>query len=170
MDITDSRIIALSLYALVLGVALGICFLVFSLARMIVTPSKAAGVRSRLYYDLVTFIFDIAYALFSSCCVALLFFGANNGRIRLLGLVFCAVGFALWHMLVGRRLIRAAGKLVLCCRRILKKALMYTVVPVLHFLSYPFRKVVSDIRVANENRKKQKKRKNDHKKEGGFTL
>ncbi len=169
MDITDSQIVVLSVYSLCLGVFLGICYFVFTFVRLVLTPSFAAGVRRQFYSDVVIFVFDIAYALFSSCCVALLFFGANNGRIRLLGLGGCALGFALWHFIAGRGLIRAARKLVYLVRRILKKIFMHTAVPVFRFVTEPFQWVWHDTKTDIAKRKEQskKKKKTKKKKETG---
>lgn len=164
MDITDSQVALLSVYSLCLGVFLGICYFAFTFVRLVLTPTFAKGARRQLYSDAVIFVFDIAYALFSSCCVALLFFGANNGRIRLLGLCGCALGFALWHLIAGRRLIRATKKLVYLVRRALKKIFMHTVVPVFRFISEPFRWVWRDTKTDIAKRKGQRKKKKTKKK------
>lgn len=117
MDITDSRVIALTGYSLVLGVALGICWGVWSFIRIVLTPSHKTDVKSRVLCDMITFIFDVVFALFASVCAVFLFFGANNGRIRLLGLAGCAAGFAVYHVLLGKRLLKTGERFIFAVRR-----------------------------------------------------
>ena len=163
MNITDSRILALVGYSLILGVALGVCFLLISLIRLMLTPTRTEGVKSRFYVDLVTFIFDILFALFSAVSVSLLFFGANDGDVRLLGLVGCTAGFVLWHCLAGRRIICAAGRAVALGRRLIKRAFCLTVLPVVSFIICPFRGLIADYKAVREKKKKEKEKKRSKK-------
>ena len=117
MDITDQKVLILIAYSLVLGVFLGLCWGVLSFVRIVLTPSSKTDVKSRIVCDLITFFFDVFFALFSSVAAVFLFFGANNGRIRLLGLVGCGVGFIVYHALIGKRLLKIAERFVLTVRR-----------------------------------------------------
>ncbi|MCI8589805.1 MAG: hypothetical protein HFE77_03740 [Clostridiales bacterium] len=117
MDITDRRVLLLTAYSLVLGVFLGLCWGVLSFIRIVLTPSAKTDVKSRIMCDMITFFFDVFFALFSSVAAVFLFFGANNGRIRLLGLVGCGVGFVVYHTLIGKRLLKAAERFVHIVRR-----------------------------------------------------
>lgn len=174
MNISDSRILALGGYSLVLGVALGVCYFLISFVRLMLTPTKTEGVKSRFYIDLVTFIFDIIFSLFSAVSVSLLFFGANDGNIRLLGLVGCGAGFALWHYLAGRRILRAAGRAVAFARRLIKRVVCIVLLPIAKFILNPFRALISDYTSARKEKKKIKRKEKEKKKSRkngeGYTL
>lgn len=153
MDITDHKILILGAYSLVLGVLLGVCWGVLSFVRIIVTPRNPTTVRARAMHDLITFFFDIFYALFAAVCTVFLFFGANNGRIRLLGIAGCAVGFSLYHYTVGKRLIEYFSRFVGAVRRALRFVWHHTVGVPVQFVCAFAGKRISDVRARRAQRR-----------------
>lgn len=170
MDITDSRVIALTGYSLVLGVALGICWGVWSFIRIVLTPSHKTDVKSRVLCDMITFIFDVVFALFASVCAVFLFFGANNGRIRLLGLAGCAAGFAVYHVLLGKRLLKTGERFIFAVRRALRFIYRKTLQRVFRMFGHMFTAPVRVIKRRARLRKPKRKQKRRAQPEEKFTM
>ncbi|MCI8331398.1 MAG: hypothetical protein HFE78_01025 [Clostridiales bacterium] len=167
MDITDHKVLILIAYSLVLGVFLGFCWGALSFVRIVLTPSHKSDIKSRIVCDLITFFFDVFFALFSSVAAVFLFFGANNGRIRLLGLVGCGVGFIVYHTLIGKRLLTIAERFVLTVRRglvfIYRKTLGRMFAMFKNMFTAPFRFVKRRIGQRTKKVKATKRRKSTEK-------
>ncbi len=156
MDISDSRILALTGYSLVLGALLGVCWGLLSFVRILLTPIEARSIKGRAVQDIVTFFCDISFALFAAICTVFLFFGANGGRIRLLGLVGCAVGFCAFHYTVGLRLIRFFSRFVGGIRRGIRWVWRHTFGAVWDLSKRLCRRPVNALRRKREQRVRRK--------------
>ncbi|MBQ7006273.1 MAG: spore cortex biosynthesis protein YabQ [Oscillospiraceae bacterium] len=113
MNVTDIELLWLLGYSVLLGILLALAYDIFTFFRMLLTSAGSGGAVGRMLSDAVTFVFDILYALFSGICVVLLFFGVNSGRVRLIGLFGCAIGFCLYRYTLGILTRRAVLLIVL---------------------------------------------------------
>lgn len=116
---SDALTLVLMAYGALLGVGLAVCYGALAFVRIVLTP---IGGKS-LARDAVIFVFDILFSVFAALCVVLLFFGANNGSVRLIGLFSVGVGFSLYHFTLGRAVIAYLTRFVSAVRRVL--ALLY---------------------------------------------
>ena len=87
----------LALWSAVLGVALCIVYDVFRFFRI-----------GFLRGSVGTFICDIAFCMFATAGMLVLFFNLTNGRIREYAFLFVIFGFLLWRFTAGRVLMLAA--------------------------------------------------------------
>lgn len=126
MNITDTELLFLLGYSVVLGVALAVCYGLFAFVRILASPARPHGAVGRAVCDLIAFVTDVGYALFAGVCVVLLFFGVNGGRVRLIGLLGCGAGFSVWHFSAGRWLIDRLTRYVSGVRRVLRAVYRHT--------------------------------------------
>ena len=87
----------LALWSAVLGVALCIVYDVFRFFRI-----------GFLRGNVGIFICDIAFCMFATAGMLVLFFNLTNGRIREYAFLFVIFGFLLWRFTAGRVLMLAA--------------------------------------------------------------
>lgn len=127
MNITDTELLYLCGYSVVLGLFLGICYGVFAFVRIVVSPLSPQSAVGRALSDLAAFVSDVSFSLFAGVCVALLFFGANSGRVRLFGIVGCGVGFSIYHFSIGRWIISRVAKYTAGVRRMIGWIYRYTI-------------------------------------------
>ena len=148
MDITDKRVIILTAYSLLLGIALGCVWVLFSFVRIVLSPSGTGRV-DRTLRALAAFFTDYLYSIFSAICVVLLFFSANSCRVRLLGLCGCFFGTALFHVLLGRRILLLLARTVGAVRAFLGFLYRRT-------LGIPLRFLAGKICLGREKRRRKK--------------
>lgn len=165
MNITDSELLYLSGYSVLLGAALAVCYGLFSFVRVLASPISPQTVKGRALCDLAAFITDVLYSLFSGVCVALMFFGLNSGRVRLIGLAGCAVGFSIYHFTLGRWLIRRFTLAVGSVRRGIGFVYSHTVGFVLKLMAKlirtAFHPAFERIKRKREVKKRKRKAKNE---------
>ena len=161
MNITDSELLYLSGYSVLLGAVLAVCYGLFSFVRVLVSPLEPHTVKGRALSDLAAFITDVLYSLFAGVCVALMFFGLNSGRVRLIGLAGCAVGFSMYHFTLGRWSIRTFTRCVGAVRRGIRFAYSHTVGFIIKLLANLIKKAFHPIfeRIGKKRKLKKRKRK-----------
>ena len=123
MNISQSAIAQLYLYALLLGVLLATVYDVLRITRVFLgvrysrrTVKKLQEIRlpflkpyqrrgeSRLL-GIVVFLEDLLFCIFSAVALILLFYQANNGRLRFPAILLVGVGFLLYRGTLGRLLM-----------------------------------------------------------------
>ncbi len=103
----------LALWSAVLGVALCIVYDVFRFFRI-----------GFLRGSVGTFICDIAFCMFATAGMLVLFFNLTNGRIREYAFLFVIFGFLLWRFTAGRVLMLAATAAAGAARALVSKAVL----------------------------------------------
>ncbi|MBE6565321.1 MAG: hypothetical protein E7655_08625 [Ruminococcaceae bacterium] len=118
MEISQSQLLLVTLYALLIGICLGGVYDLFRMARVAreVTASGERRTHGR-FEPLLLFFEDLLFWLIASLSVILFLFHANEGKIRWFALVFCALGFALYGLTVGRLVMRISAFLVCQIKR-----------------------------------------------------
>lgn len=159
MNITETELLLLTGYSVMLGVALALCYAVFSFMRMLISPSDPKSAKGRALCDVVFFMADVLYALFAGVCVSLMFFGLNHGRVRLVGLFGCAIGFCLCHFTLGRWLTNSFSRCVCTLRKIILIIYRHSVGAVLSLIKRVIKALFKPMIRTVRNRKKVTKRK-----------
>lgn len=109
----DALTLVLIGYGALLGAGLAVCYGALTFVRIVLTPIGGKSVAR----DVLIFVFDIIFSVFAALCVVLLFFGANNGSVRLIGLASVGAGFSLYHFTVGRAVTAYLTRFVSAVRR-----------------------------------------------------
>lgn len=125
------------LYALIVGIALGVLFDLFRISRVFLsvpTGKRAARMLSDTVLTAVSFIEDITFFTVSACTLVLFLHSTNQGIGRGYLIFGAAVGFALYLVTVGRltRLISAAVSRMLW--RAVRFMILKMICPLLRFI------------------------------------
>lgn len=159
MNITETELLLLMGYSVILGVALALCYIGFSFLRLLVSPVDPQSATGRALSDIVYFASDVLYALFAGVCVSLMFFGLNHGRVRLVGLLGCGVGFCICHFTVGRWVIKLLLRWVCTLRKALLAIYSHSVGVAIAWMVRAVKALFKPIMRTVKNRKKTTKRK-----------
>ncbi len=135
--------LALMLYALILGAALGAVFDALRITRVILSygiSSRSGNELQRCVFALC-FIEDIAFAVFAAVALVLFCFKANNGMSRGYILFGALVGFVLYLATLGRLTSLVSKALAKLFYRILAIIKVHIIVPALLFLKKAFLRI-----------------------------
>lgn len=120
MDISQSALAWLYLYALLLGMGLGAFYDVFRITRVFLGVHYSRRTARRLQelrlpfltphkkhtesraLGIVVFLEDLFFCVFTGIALVLLFYAANNGKFRFPVLLCAGVGFLLYRGTIGR--------------------------------------------------------------------
>lgn len=148
MEISQWGLSALYLYALILGIFLGVIYDGLRITRVflgvrysrraakrleslrlpLLPPRKKSG-ESR-FLGVIVFFEDLLFCLFAGIALILLFYAVNNGKIRGLAFLACGAGFLAYRVTVGRIVMLFSQVIAFAVECIARYALF--------FLSYPF--------------------------------
>ena len=151
MGISQSALSMLYLYALLLGVGLGAVYDLLRISRVflgvhysrraakrlqqiklpLLKPRRRRG-ESRML-GAVVFFEDLLFCLFAGIALILLFYAANNGKIRFPAFLCAAAGFLLYRVTIGR--------LVMLFSEVIAFVLECAVRYLVYFVSFPFVKL-----------------------------
>lgn len=96
--LSQQRLLALLLSAILLGIALGAVYQVFLIRRAGFRQLKIPRIPSVILQNAEEFLFCIG----AGVAVSVLYFACSNGVVRLMAIPAMAGGFFLWRMTVGR--------------------------------------------------------------------
>lgn len=120
MDISQAALARLYLFALLLGIGLGVVYDLLRITRVFLGAHYSRRAAKRLQeislpllrarkkktesraLGFVVFLQDLLFCLFAAVAVILLFYEANRGKIRLPALLCVGVGFLLYRGTLGR--------------------------------------------------------------------
>ena len=120
MDISQAALAWLYLYALLLGIGLGLVYDLLRITRVFLGAHYSRRAARRLQeislpllrarkkktesraLGLVIFLEDLLFCLFAAVAIILLFYEANRGKIRFPALLCVGVGFLLYRSTLGR--------------------------------------------------------------------
>ncbi len=166
MNITDTELLYLTGYSVLLGGALAVCFGVFSFVRALLSPISPMSAKGRALSDIAAFITDVLFSLFAGVCVVLMFFGLNDGRVRLVGIAGCAVGFSIYHFTLGRFIIDRFTRGVCAVRRWIRFIYSHTVGAVIKLFIRSIGRIYRPLsdKIKKKRDMKKRKRKAKHEK------
>ena len=120
MDISQAALARLYLYALLLGIGLGLVYDALRITRVLLGAHYSRRAARRLQeislpllcarkkktesraLGIVVFLEDLLFCLFAAIAMILLFYEANHGKIRFPALLCVGVGFLLYRSTLGR--------------------------------------------------------------------
>ncbi len=119
MGDTYDQVYTFILYAVLIGMALGVIYDVFRIIRMWVSVpgiisdrKKEKEHKSTFFVNTVVFICDILFFLITAVISAIFIFHVNNGRIRGIALAGSLLGFVAYYNTVGRLVTMISGFII----------------------------------------------------------
>lgn len=131
------------LFACFVGVALGVFYDIFRIARIAFNPRF-----------IIVFIEDIIFSVGASAAVVLFVYYTNSGIIRWFALFGCVLAFAFYYFTVGKLVMYLSEKIIRIISAILKFIYNITFVPVrrmLKFIAKLFMRAIKKIFAAIKN-------------------
>ena len=148
MDISQSALAWLYLYALLLGIGLGTFYDVFRITRVLLgvhysrraarrlqaielpflTPKKRNSESRAL--GVVVFFEDLAFCLFAGIALILLFYQANNGKFRFPVLLCTGAGFLLYRATLGRLVMLFSEVIAFLIETLARYLLFFILLPI----------------------------------------
>ena len=130
MDISQAALARLYLYALLLGIGLGILYDLLRITRVFLGAHYSRRAARRLQelhlpllrprlkrresraLGIVVFLEDLLFCLFAAVAMILLFYEANRGKIRFPALICVGAGFLLYRSTLGRLVMLSSEVIV----------------------------------------------------------
>ncbi len=177
MEISQGSLARLYFYALLLGIAAGFLYDLLRITRVFlgVHYSRRAakrlgsiklpllGVRRRRgesrALGTVVFVEDLLFCLAVGVAMILLFYGTNNGRIRMLAFVAAGAGFLLYRATVGRLVMLFSEIIAFCVETAFRYAFFFLLYPIKRTTIFLQKRcATARLRVRNASQKRTRRR------------
>ena len=177
MEISQASLAWLYFYALLLGIASGFLYDLLRITRVFlgVHYSRRAAKKIRdLQLPLlekrkrrgesralgtVVFVEDLVFCLVVGIAMILLFYGANNGRIRMLAFVSAGAGFLLYRATLGRLMMLFSEIIAFCMETAVRYALFFLLYPIKRTLKFIKKRcTATKLRARNAKQKRNRRR------------
>lgn len=114
-----NQIYTFILYAVGIGILLGLIYDVFRIVRMAFTVPgivsdlyRGREYKNRFLVNIIGFVCDILFFVIAAVISAIFIFHVNNGRIRGIALFGSLVGFTAYYNTVGRLVTLISGAII----------------------------------------------------------
>ena len=147
MNVSQSALLSLCLYALLLGAALGLLYDALRITRVLLGAHygrqmerlyarelpligkrrNKAGKRQLL--AVAVFVEDLLFCLIAGICMILLFYQINSGRFRIAGLLSAVGGFFFYRATAGRPIMACSEMIAFGAETAVRYALFFICFP-----------------------------------------
>lgn len=143
MEISIAEQTQVFLYSCLVGVALSVCYDVFSAFRLLWNPGRV-----------LLFVLDVAYFLLCAAATFLFLLAANHGVVRLYIYIGEFLGWLVYHLTVGNFIMRLLWRLI----RAVKKACSAVYAHTFGLLTAAARKKIAVYKEKCKNKKINRKK------------
>lgn len=137
MVVEQEKLALILLYSVLLGLFFGVIYGIFKFRRLCF-PLKRFNAKKTtqkiIIEDIIVFFEDVLFAFVCAVSTCIFIYYMNAGRFRGIVLVGCGIGFVVYYNTLGRLVLKLSAYLMRFVYSVLRKVLIFTVLPVLKLL------------------------------------